>query len=385
MKRFMIVIGTRPELIKLAPLVHELRARPERPTVHVVFTGQHRELVDELAGFLGVEPDLDLDLMRHGQSLNDLAGRALRALDGAITELSPDLVISQGDTTSAAMAALAAYHRGVPCAHVEAGLRSGDLMSPFPEEGNRKIIGQLASHHFAPTEHALANLLAEGVPREDILVTGNTGIDAVLATARRADLPDLLPEAARDAHSLALITLHRRENQGPEVMGPLLDAIASIASVWPEVTFLFPVHPSPRVRKAVLGRLAEVPNVALCEPLGYGEFVAAMCRSRLILSDSGGLQEEAPALDVPLIVLRETTERPEGIEAGAAVLAGVDPQAVMCQANRMLGDERAAAAMRRARNPYGDGRACARIAELLLTGACADPFVFDTRGLSCAS
>ena len=384
MKRFMIVIGTRPELIKLAPLVHELRARPERPTVHVVFTGQHRELVDELAGFFGIEPDLDLDLMRHGQSLNDLAGRALRALDGAITELSPDLVISQGDTTSAAMAALAAYHRAIPCAHVEAGLRSGDRMSPFPEEGNRKIIGQLASHHFAPTEHALANLLAEGVPREEILVTGNTGIDAVLDTSRRSGLSDLLPQPVRDVHSLALVTLHRRENQG-EAMAPLLDALASIAAEWTEVTFLFPVHPSPRVREAVHGRLDDIPNVVLCEPLGYGEFIAAMCRARLILSDSGGLQEEAPALDVPLIVLRETTERPEGIEAGAAVLAGVDPQAVMRHANRLLGDERAAETMRRAKNPYGDGRACARIAELLLTGTCDTPFVFDKGGLSCAS
>ena len=202
------------------------------------------------------------------------------------------------------MAALAAYHRGVPCAHVEAGLLIGDLMSPFPEEGNRKIIGQLAAHHFAPTTHALSNLLAEGVPREKILVTGNTGIDSVLATSRRADLLSMLPEAARGSHGLALVTMHRRENQGDAMM-PLLGAIARIALDWPEITFLFPVHPSPRVREAVHAALSEVPNVALCEPLGYGEFIAAMCCARLILSDSGGLQEEAPALDVPLIVLRE--------------------------------------------------------------------------------
>jgi UDP-N-acetylglucosamine 2-epimerase (non-hydrolysing) len=364
--RFVVVFGTRPEAIKLAPVVLELRGRPQCE-VAVCVTAQQREMLDQVLELFGITPDVDLDLMRPNQSLAAFAGRAMPALETALDELAPDMVLVQGDTSTTLYAALAAFYRRTPVAHVEAGLRTGDLYSPFPEEANRVLAGRLTTLHFPPTERAAQNLLREGHPRERVLVTGNTGIDALLMTAARADsclLRPILGSRADDASRVVLITAHRRESFG-EGFTSLCRAIADLVESRPEVLFVYPAHLNPNVQDPVgriLRPLAErAPNLLIPAPLPYLEFVALMKRSQLILTDSGGIQEEAPSLGKPVLVMRDTTERQEAIEAGTACLVGTAHERIVQGTLRLLDDPAAYRAMASAANPFGDGRAAERI------------------------
>jgi UDP-N-acetylglucosamine 2-epimerase (non-hydrolysing) len=349
-------IGTRPEAIKMAPVIRALRAAPWA-RCRVLLTAQHRELVDPMLAFFGIEPDIDLDLMRPGQSLVDLTSRMLPAVHDAIDRERPDIVLAQGDTTTVFVTALASFYRRVPFAHVEAGLRTGRLDAPFPEEANRVLAGHLSALHFAPTEAARANLRREGIPDDRIRVTGNTVIDALLLTAAR-DLPigvDLDP-----AKRMILVTAHRRDSFG-EPIRRVCRAVAELHERFPDVQFLWPVHPNPSIQPVVEGAMSGLARVRLCAPLPYGAFVAAMKRSAVILTDSGGVQEEAPALGKPVLVLRGESERPEAIAAGVARLVGHDPAAIVAEAGRLLTDPDAYRSMARGASPYGDGRAADRI------------------------
>ena len=352
------VIGTRPEAIKMAPVVRALRATG-RFDVHVLFTGQHRGLLDQAAADFGLVADADLDLMRPDQALASLTARLLEGIDGVLTSRSFDVVLGQGDTTTVLAAALAAFYRRIPFAHVEAGLRTESIDSPFPEEANRRLAGALTSIHFAPTRGALANLLAEGVPADRIVVTGNTGIDALLDAAGRAPEP-ALPISPVDR--LVLVTLHRRESLGEPLRG-VLGAIREAISGVPRARVVWPVHPNPHVRKAAQELLAGVPGVELVEPQAYLPFVSLMRRADVIVTDSGGVQEEAPTFGAPILVVRESTERPEGVDAGLAELVGTDPERIARRLGTLL-----ATSVRRSRtvNPYGDGRASLRIADSLV-------------------
>ena len=360
-KKVVCVVGTRPEAIKMAPIIQALEGEPWAE-VRVLATAQHREMLDRVLALFGIEPDVDLDAMRPAQALTALTARLLLALDEVLEAEQPDAVLIQGDTTTILASALACFHRRVPVGHVEAGLRTGDLANPFPEEANRVIAGRLARWHFAPTESARRNLLREGVAAETVTVTGNTAIDALLAVAgRRPELgPDLVPEPGR---RLVLVTLHRRESFGPP-MREICRGLQTLAARNPEVRFLYPVHPNPNVEKVVRGTL-KAANVHLCPPLDYASFVAAMQRSHVIISDSGGVQEEAPTLGKPVLVLRENTERPEAVEAGVAKLVGSSHDRIVEEAQRLLDDESAYRAMARHVSPYGDGRSAQRIVKVL--------------------
>jgi UDP-N-acetylglucosamine 2-epimerase (non-hydrolysing) len=352
------VIGTRPEAIKMAPVVRALRAT-ERFDVHVLFTGQHRGLLDQAAADFGLVADADLDLMRPDQGLANLTARLLDGIENVLASRTFDVVLAQGDTTTVLAAAMAAFYRRIPFAHVEAGLRTESIDSPFPEEANRRLAGALASFHFAPTRGALANLLAEGVPADRIVVTGNTGIDALLdASGRTPELPVPVAEVDR----LVLVTLHRRESLGAPLRG-VLGAIRGAISGVPRARVVWPVHPNPHVRQAAQEVLAGVPGVELVEPQAYLPFVALMRRADVIVTDSGGVQEEAPTFGAPILVVRETTERPEGVDAGLAELVGTDPGRISRRLGTLL-----ATSVRRTRtvNPYGDGRASIRIADSLI-------------------
>jgi UDP-N-acetylglucosamine 2-epimerase (non-hydrolysing) len=350
----MVCFGTRPEVVKLARVIHRLDARG-LPVVCVA-TGQHREMLDQMLDAFDLVPDFDLDLMTPDQQLADLTGRAVVAIGQIIDLVRPRAVLVQGDTTTAMCAALAAFYARVPVGHVEAGLRTGDLDSPFPEEANRRLIGQLARWHFCPTEVGRANLRREGVADASIAVTGNTGIDAARWTAARIGL-DRAPRA--DGRRRALETMHRRESQGhrQREIGRMLSRLADR----PDLHVLFPVHPSPAVRASIGPELSEHPHVTLCDPLGYADFIGELAAADLVLTDSGGVQEEAPAFDVPVVVMRELTERPEGVAAGCALLCGTDADRIYDGATRILDDRRLHARMAAAPNPYGDGLAAERI------------------------
>lgn len=368
--RVTIVIGTRPEAIKLAPVI--LALRPDAAfACRVCATAQHREMLDQVLPVFGLAPDEDLGLMRPRQSLADLTARALCRLQRSFRRDRPDLVLVQGDTTSVLCAALAAFYNHIPVGHVEAGLRTGDLGAPWPEEGNRVLTARLARLHFAPTERARQNLLREGIPPENVHLTGNTVIDALQyvcaapappAAAVAAELGAVagLPGDAR----VVLITGHRRENVGAG-LNRICRAISTLAARFPAVHFVYPVHPNPAVRAPVARLLGRPPgaNVHLVAPLPYPTFVRLMTRACLILTDSGGVQEEAASLGRPLLVMREATERPEGLEAGCARLVGTDEERIVAEAARLLTDAGAYAAMARAHNPYGDGQAAGRIVE----------------------
>ncbi len=365
-RRILVGVGTRPEAIKMAPVIRALRGRPWAE-VRVLATAQHRELLDQVLAFFGIVPDVDLDLMRPGQTLADLTSRMLLAVDRALAAERPDLVLAQGDTTTVMVMALACFYRRIPFGHVEAGLRTGDRAAPFPEEMNRALTGWLADLHFAPTAGAAANLRREGVADARVLVTGNPVIDALLWAAAQ-DLPrDVLPG---DGRRLVLLTAHRRESFGAPlraVLGAVRDLVACR-----DIAVLYPVHPNPNVQSAAREVLGRLPHVHLVEPLDYPRFVAAMRAAHLILTDSGGVQEEAPSLGKPVLVLRDTTERPEGVAAGNSRLVGTDRAAIVAAALELLDDERVYARMAQAANPYGDGRAAERIAagiERLLTVA----------------
>lgn len=367
-RRVMVVFGTRPEAIKLAPLVRVLERSPRLEPV-ICVTGQHREMLDQMLGFFGLRPAHDLALMRPEQDHLELGSRIVQRLGPVLERERPDAVIVQGDTTTTYNAALAATHLRIPCAHVEAGLRTFDANDPFPEELNRRRTTRLATWHLAPTPRARQNLLLEGIAPERIAVTGNTIVDALrhLVTAL-GDGDDKLPSAAREAlrdgRRLLLVTVHRRENFGARLEG-ICGALRRLADRHADVTILFPVHPNPAVRDPVHRRLSDHPRIALTPPLDYPAFVALMRRAYLVLSDSGGVQEEAPSLGVPVLVLRDTTERPEGVEAGAAAIVGASEARIVSAAEKLLTDAAAHRRMTSVRNPYGDGNAAGAITSFL--------------------
>lgn len=360
------VFGTRPDAIKMAPVVLELRQYPERWNVRTIVTGQHREQLDQVLEVFNIHPDVDLNIMQHGQTLAQITTRALKGLDQALAEIKGHVVLAQGDTTTTFVAALAAFYHKIPFAHVEAGLRTQNMYDPFPEEMNRRLTASLATFHFAPTAQARANLLAEGIPSERITVTGNTGIDALLQVAAR-DVPVDDPTLARvlnEPGPIVVITAHRRENWG-EPMARICHAVGRLAEAFPSVRFVFAWHRNPIVRETVQKELPRLPNVHVVEPPAYGPFVRLLKASTLIVTDSGGLQEEAPSLGVPVLVLRKTTERPEGVEAGTARLVGTDPDLVYEHASLLLTNETERQKMRSRSNPYGDGQAARRIRTVL--------------------
>jgi UDP-N-acetylglucosamine 2-epimerase (non-hydrolysing) len=363
-----IIFGTRPEAIKMFPVVHVLRAAAGMD-VRVVVTAQHREMLDQVLDIARITPDVDLDVMTPNQSLDALLARLVTGLGETFDRERPDRVLVHGDTLTTMAATLAAYFRKIPVGHVEAGLRSGNIYHPWPEEVNRKVAGAVADLHFAPTETAAAALRAENVPADQIHVTGNTVIDALLATtARLRDEPtlaaglDLL--AARFADKrIVVVTSHRRENFGGG-MEAIAAAIATITAR-PDVAVIFPVHPNPHVRAVMEPVLGNLTNVALIDPLDYPHFVRLLGMSEIVLTDSGGVQEEAPALGKPVLVMRETTERPEGIAAGTARLVGTDEKRIVTEIFSLLDDKSAYNAMALAHNPFGDGTAATQIAEIV--------------------
>jgi UDP-N-acetylglucosamine 2-epimerase (non-hydrolysing) len=358
--RVVTVLGTRPEVIKLAPVVAELRRDPATETV-VVSTGQHREMLDQMLEQFDLRADVDLDVMRPEQRLSDLTADLVRGLGETLAWVRPDWVVVQGDTSTTLCGALAAFYEGVPVAHVEAGLRSGDDRAPFPEEANRRLVARLASLHLCPTPRSAANLLAEAVPEETVLVTGNTVIDALRWAVERARL--LTPPVPRTRARRILLTLHRRESHG-EAMRRVCAAVRSLCSR-DDVEVIFPVHRSPVVRAVVVPELSGAEGVHLCEPLDYLSLVHVLDSCDLVLTDSGGLQEEGPALGKPVLVLRDTTERPEAVDAGVARLVGTNPTAVVHAVGTLLDDPRAYAAMAHPENPFGDGLASIRVAQAL--------------------
>jgi UDP-N-acetylglucosamine 2-epimerase (non-hydrolysing) len=362
MKRVLSVFGTRPEAIKLAPVILELQKHADRFESLVCVTAQHRQMLDQVLDWFAITPHYDLDLMKPNQALADFAGRALLAVGVLLEEVKPDVVLVQGDTSTAMIAALAAFYRRTPVGHIEAGLRTRDRYNPFPEEINRRIVGALTTFHFAPTAKAAATLRAEQVPEADIFVTGNTVIDALLMTVRRPVELDL--GFGLEGRRLVLVTAHRRESFGAPFES-LSSALRDIAERNPGVEIVYPVHLNPNVREPVMRILGGQPRVHLIEPLRYEQFAHLMARAHLILTDSGGIQEEAPVLGKPTLVMRETTERPEAIEAGTARLVGTDRAKIVAEAERLLTDEGAYEAMARAGSPFGDGHAAERIAAIL--------------------
>jgi UDP-N-acetylglucosamine 2-epimerase (non-hydrolysing) len=360
------IFGTRPEAIKMAPVVKVLEDHAEIDS-RVCVTAQHRQMLDQVLGLFGIIPDIDLDLMTPGHSLAALTARVFSYLDPVLHDLAPDWVLVQGDTTTVMAAALLAYYHHIRVGHVEAGLRTGDKFQPFPEEINRRVAGVVADLHFAPTEHSRQNLLKENVPPEHIRVTGNTAIDALHWVAEQPfDFSSLdLPPGSLERR-VVLVTAHRRENFGHPLENICL-ALKTLADRYrEEVHFIYPVHLNPNVQDPVYRILDGIPNISLTQPLDYLPMVNIMGRATLVLTDSGGLQEEAPGLGVPTLVMRNTTERPEGIEAGTLKLVGTDPEIIVREAQHLLDDPQAHAAMAGAVNPYGDGRAAGRIVAAIL-------------------
>jgi UDP-N-acetylglucosamine 2-epimerase (non-hydrolysing) len=355
------VVGTRPEAVKMAPVIRAIDARPGM-RAFVVSTGQHREMLRQILEPFGIRPAVDLAVMRPRQTLNDVAATVLRGLDRVLVETPPDMLLVQGDTTTAFAAALAAFHRRVPVGHVEAGLRTWDTANPYPEEANRRLAAVVADVHWAPTPGSAANLRREGVPAERVLVTGNTVIDCLLEAVRRARgaLARFLPLEALDGRRLILVTAHRRENWDAG-LGELCAALRELVDRHDDVVVLFPVHLNPVVRDAVRPLLGGRERVVLVDPLPYWAFVDAMARAHFIVTDSGGVQEEAPSLGKPVLVVREKTERPEAVAAGGARLVGRDRDGIVAAARALLEDAAEYRRMSRKRNPYGDGRAAQRI------------------------
>ncbi len=412
MKKILLVFGTRPEAIKMCPLVKEFQQHPEDFETRVCVTGQHREMLDQVLDIFGVKPDYDLNIMKQGQDLYDVTARVLLGMRDVLDRARPDVVLVHGDTTTSTAAALAAFYRQIPVGHVEAGLRTHNIYSPWPEEMNRQMTGRIATYHFAPTPLSRQNLLDEGVPEERITVTGNTVIDALQQVVARIredeglkttlegqlkkagyniDMLEIPGQAGNDViRRLVLITGHRRENFGEGFLN-ICKAIRDLAACYPEVDFVYPMHLNPNVRKPIqeifgtemadqvghdnnrqVGhdnnshpRPDRGSNLFFIEPLDYLDFVFLMERSTLVLTDSGGIQEEAPGLGKPVLVMRDTTERPEALEAGTVRLVGTDYSRITEEVSRLLDDFEAYDKMSRSVNPYGDGKACARIVEKL--------------------
>ena len=378
----MLVFGTRPEAIKMAPLVKAFQQQPEEFETVVCVTGQHREMLDQVLKIFEITPDYDLNIMKQGQDLYDVTARVLTGMRDVLKEAQPDVVLVHGDTTTSTAAALAAFYQQIPVGHVEAGLRTYNIYSPWPEEMNRQITGRIATYHFAPTPLSRQNLLAEGVKEEQVTVTGNTVIDALYMVVDKikadreldAQLEKLLAEAGYDVkrldgeRRLVLITGHRRENFG-EGFIRMCQAIKALTEKYPEVDFVYPMHLNPNVRRPiheVFGEdLSRLGNMFFIEPLEYLSFVYLMEKSHIVLTDSGGIQEEAPGLGKPVLVMRDTTERPEALEAGTVKLVGTDYERIVAEVSALLSDRDYYEGMSRAVNPYGDGRACGRIIRFL--------------------
>ncbi|MEX2315614.1 MAG: UDP-N-acetylglucosamine 2-epimerase (non-hydrolyzing) [Pirellulales bacterium] len=377
MRRIAIFIGTRPEAIKMAPVVAALE-RDEGFEPIVVNSGQHRELIEQVIRLFGIRIERDLAVMEPNQSLAPLLARLLERIDAALADLRPDMVLAQGDTSTVLATALAAFYRQIPFGHVEAGLRTGNLRSPFPEEANRVLTTPLTALHFAPTAAAAANLRRERIPENRIFITGNTVIDALLMERQRQSAPALRRElecrlrdrigADYGERPFVLITGHRRENFG-DGFEQICDALAALAARFADHLFIYPVHLNPNVQSVVQRRLSQTPNIRLIEPQPYAEFVALLSACRLALTDSGGVQEEAPSLGKPVLVMRNTTERPEGIAAGTAKLVGADARSIVRETTKLLEDETAYRAMAEAINPYGDGHASERILAAIVAQA----------------
>jgi len=368
--KVLIVFGTRPEAIKMAPVVRELEKSLD---VRVCVTAQHREMLDQVLDLFEIVPDHDLDIMKPGQDLFDVTSNVLHGMKRVLTEEKPDIVLVHGDTTTTMAASLAAFYMQIPVGHVEAGLRTYDIYSPFPEEINRQVTSRIATYHFAPTEQARQNLIAEQVSDEKIIVTGNTVIDALLSVVEKAreasfttDMLKQLPflNSIKD-HKLILVTGHRRENFGKGFENICI-ALSDLAKMHPEIHIVYPVHLNPNVREPVNRVLSEIDNIHLIAPLDYLPFVKLMDASYLILTDSGGIQEEAPSLGKPVLVMRNTTERPEAVESGTVKLVGVDRDKIVQTINSLLTDKKTYKEMSRAHNPYGDGKASEQILKRLL-------------------
>lgn len=383
MKKIMLVFGTRPEAIKMAPLVKEFQKRPNEFQTIVCVTGQHREMLDQVLHIFEITPDYDLNIMKQGQDLYDVTARVLLGMRDVLKEARPDVVLVHGDTTTSTAAALAAFYQQIPVGHVEAGLRTHNIYSPWPEEMNRQLTGRLATYHFAPTPLSRQNLLSEGVQESHIIVTGNTVIDALYMVVDKikrdkvldAELEKLLKQSGYDVNRLSagkklvLITGHRRENFGDGFIS-MCRAIKTLTEKYPEVDFIYPMHLNPNVRKPiheVFGEdLSGLGNMFFIEPLEYLSFVYLMEKSTIVLTDSGGIQEEAPGLGKPVLVMRDTTERPEALEAGTVKLVGTDYDKIIKEVSALIEDREYYDRMSKAVNPYGDGKACQRITDRLM-------------------
>lgn len=382
MKRVMLVFGTRPEAIKMAPLVQEFRKHPDQYETLVCVTGQHREMLDQVLNIFGIVPDYDLNIMKPGQELYDVTARILSGMRDVLSEAKPEIVLVHGDTTTSMAVALAAFYRQIPVGHVEAGLRTHNIYSPWPEEMNRQITGRIATYHFSPTPLSWENLLREGIDKSRILVTGNTVIDALYAVVNKIkdDVPlqlslgeelkatgyDTGRLAAEEGRHLVLITGHRRENFGDGFLH-ICQAIKTLSEKYPNVDFVYPMHLNPNVRKPIKEVFGEnrQSNLFFIEPLEYLSFVYLMEKSHIVLTDSGGIQEEAPGLGKPVLVMRDTTERPEALVAGTVKLVGTDYDKIVSEVSSLLDDTECYKRMSQAVNPYGDGKACERIVEYI--------------------
>ena len=383
MKKVMLVFGTRPEAIKMAPLVKEFQKQPERVETVVCVTGQHREMLDQVLKIFDIKPDYDLNIMKQGQDLYDVTARVLTGMRDVLKEVKPDVVLVHGDTTTSTVAALAAFYQQIPVGHVEAGLRTHNIYSPWPEEMNRLLTGRLATYHFSPTPLSRNNLIKESVDDRNIIVTGNTVIDALYWVVDKIknnkeldnELEDILSKAGYDVNrlnngkKLVLITGHRRENFGDGFIN-MCTAIKDLTVKYPDLDFVYPMHLNPNVRKPiheVFGEnLSGLKNMFFIEPLEYLSFVYLMEKSSIVLTDSGGIQEEAPGLGKPVLVMRDTTERPEALDAGTVKLVGTDYNKIVNEVSSLIDDKAAYEKMSKAVNPYGDGLACGRIVNALL-------------------
>ncbi len=365
-RKIAVVFGTRPDTIKLAPVILELRKHPDNFKVVTIATAQHREMLDQVLEVFAIDPDYDLNVMKPRQSLAEITGNVIGALDSVLVKEEPAMVLVQGDTTTTFVGALAAFYRSIPVGHVEAGLRTYDRANPFPEEINRRLTSSLTDLHFAPTATSRRALMREHIDPRTIFITGNTVIDALRIAVRKEytfSVPELNRVTRLHRHIL-LVTMHRRENWG-EPMASAARALRRIVETYPNLHLVFPVHLNPRVRDVVLPILGGLSNVSLIEPLDYLDFVNIMARSYLIISDSGGVQEEGPSLAKPILVLREVTERPEAVRFGTVKLVGLDEERIYRQAHRLLSDRRAYRAMATAVNPYGDGHAAHRTVQII--------------------
>jgi UDP-N-acetylglucosamine 2-epimerase (non-hydrolysing) len=374
-KKIMLVFGTRPEAIKMAPLYHALKASPEQFETQVCVTAQHRQMLDQVLRVFEITPDIDLNLMKAGQDLYDVTASVLLGMRDVFRQHKPDALLVHGDTTTSLAAAMAGFYAGVPVGHVEAGLRTHDVYAPFPEEFNRQVASKVTRWHFAPTEFSQQNLLNERIKEDQITVTGNTVIDALLwvlaridsDAGRQAELARFLYERlpfAWQTERFVLITGHRRENFGDGFL-QICEALKDLAARYPKVHFVYPVHLNPNVQQPVKSLLADLPNVHLIEPLDYEPFVYLLKHSHIVLTDSGGIQEEAPSLGKPVLVMRDVTERPEAVEAGTVILIGANRERIVGNVSELLDNHATYKRMSRAHNPYGDGNACERIIDVL--------------------